>query len=203
MSDDALPYAEVLSRIAELAEALAGHPDPVVAAQLGELLDWIDAFHRDGLGRLVEMIRAWRGEVFLESVDQDEVVGLLLGAYGLGEARPTHAEAEASVATALDSVRSLAASHGGSIEVATVRDGVVAVRLLGTCDGCPSSTATLVYGVEAALREQWPHFRRLEVLDEPAAPDPAKAELECVTLPSHADWQPIELRGGRGGQPGP
>ncbi len=52
---------------------------------MNELLEWVDAFHRDGLSRLVEMIRQWRGEIFLESVGEDPVTGTLLAAYGLGE----------------------------------------------------------------------------------------------------------------------
>ncbi len=82
-ADEVLSYPEALARIAELAEQLAAHADPVVAAAVGELLDWVDAFHRDGLGRLVSMIRTWRGEIFLEAVAADEVAGLLLEAYGL------------------------------------------------------------------------------------------------------------------------
>ncbi len=196
--DEAIPYADVLARIAELAEALAGHGDPVVAAQVTELLDWIDAFHRDGLGRFVEMIRAWRGEIFLDSAGQDELVGLLLAAYGLGEARDVQDDTSAAVAAALEQVRPVVESHGGAIEVASVRDGVVQVRMLGTCDGCPSSQATLVYGVESALREHWVHFRRLEVVDPPAAADPDKADLVCVTVTPQVTWSPVELRGKTG-----
>src|SRR3546814_12565631 len=78
------------------------------------------------------------------------------------------------------------------IEVDTVVDGVVSVRMLGTCDGCPSSSATLTYGVEEALREHWPNFRRLELVDAPAEADPAKADLTCGTARSE------ERRGGKG-----
>ncbi len=200
MSDpDALSYPEVLSRIGGLAEVLADHDDPSVAATATELLDWIDAFHRDGLGRLVEMIRAWRGEIFLDSAEQDDVVGVLLGAYGLGDSQGVQATAGDLVAAALDQVRPLVESHGGSVEVASVRDGVVQVRMGGTCDGCPSASATLVYGVEAALREHWVHFRKLEVVDPPATgADPDKAALVCVTVPAPtpppAQWQAVELR---------
>lgn len=197
-TDDARPYPDVLERIGQLADVLTEHADPAVAAQATELLDWIDAFHRDGLGRLVEMIRAWRGEIFLESVDRDEVVGLLLGAYGLGEARQVQADASAAVSAALEQVRPVVESHGGAIEVESVRDGVVRVEMLGTCDGCPSSAATLTYGVETALREHWPHFRRLEVVHPPATSDPAKADLVCVTVQPPASWVAVEL-GGKSG----
>ena len=154
-----------------MAEALTSHRDPEVAQKVGELLDWVDAFHRDGLGRLVEMIRAWRGEIFLESVAADEITGMFLGAYGLGEDPESAAEAMEAVTAALDELRPYAESHGGSIELDSIADGVVKVKMLGSCDGCPSSSATLSQGVEEALRRRWPDFRRLELVDDaPAAP---------------------------------
>lgn len=179
MSDDELTFSEVLGRIGELAEELTEWPDPAVASRVGELLDWIDALHRDGLGQLVEMIRAWRGEIFLEAVAADERTGPLLSAYGLGEEPGLRDQTLSDVDAALVEVRPMVESHGGSIKIEDVTDGVVRLRLNGTCDGCPSSAATLTYGVEAALRENWPPFRRLEVVDAESPPDPAKAGLTC------------------------
>ncbi|MDP9019260.1 MAG: NifU family protein [Actinomycetota bacterium] len=199
---DDISYVEAWARISELADELLGHPDQGVVHQVEELLDWVDAFHRDGLGRLVEMVRVWRGELFLDSVAGNEVTGTMLAAYGLGEGRGLEAEASAAVDAALDDVRPLVESHGGALEVASVKDGVVALRMLGTCDGCPSSSATLTFGVEAALREHWPHFRRLELLDPPSEVDPDKAELECLTVPDDvghgsrpAPSAPVQIRG--------
>ncbi len=162
---DQIPYGEVMYRVGELAEALLSHPDPTVRDQVEELLDWIDAFHREGLGRLVEMIRSWRGEIFLESVARDDITGTFLATYDLGEVPDTETEAADAVAAALEEVRPYVESHGGTISVESIKDGVVKVRMLGSCDGCPSSTATLTVGVEQALREHWPNFRRLEVVD--------------------------------------
>lgn len=173
-SDEQLPVDDVLARVGALAEELAAHPE--VGPQVLELLDWVDAFHRDGLGRLVEMIRAWRGEIFLEAVADDDLAGGLLAAYDLGEG--VVESAERAVERAMAEIRPLAASHGGDIEVERIDDGVVEVRLAGTCDGCPSAAATLTHGVEAALRRHWVSFRRLEV-SEAAPVDPAKEDLEC------------------------
>ncbi len=189
--------------MADLAEELTAWVDPEVSARVTELIDWMDAFHRDGLGRLVDMIRQWRGEIFLEAVAADPVAGLMLEAYGLGESEVVGAEAEAGVARALESVRPMIESHGGSIEVEEVVDGVVSVRLAGTCDGCPSSQATLTYGVESALREHWPLFRRLEVRDPALEFDPSKSSLTCgVPVPqdklgpsgSPAELTPVPVR---------
>lgn len=47
-------------------------------------------------------------------------------------------------------------SHGGSVEIVDVRDGVVGVRLAGACHGCPASELTLRARVERRLREECP-----------------------------------------------
>ncbi len=178
-----LAYHEVPYRIAELAQELMDHHDQAVADRVTELLEWYDAFHRDGLGQLVEMIRTWRGEIFLESVAKDAVAGTLLEFYDLGESPDAKAEAEQAVAAAMEEVRPVVESHGGYLEVASIVDGVVKVRMKGTCDGCPSSSATLTYGVEEALRKHWPDFRRLEQVDAAEEVDESKADLTCVTAP--------------------
>ena len=186
-----LPYDQILYRIGELAEELTEHPDPAVADKVGELLDWVDAFHRDGLGRLIEMTRQWRGEIFLEAVAGDPITGTLLETYGLGEGPEGKEAAEAAVHEALESVRPLIESHGGHLDVEKVEDGVVTLRLKGTCDGCSSAGATLTYGVEAALRDNWPNFRRMEVLEGDATSvNPATVDLECVTVPGGVPEQP-------------
>ncbi|HEV2766834.1 MAG TPA: NifU family protein [Acidimicrobiales bacterium] len=199
---DDVSYVEAWARMSELADELLAHPDQDVVRQVEELLDWVDAFHRDGLGRLVEMVRGWRGDLFLDSVANNEITGTMLAAYGLGQGQELQTEATAAVDAALDDVRPLVESHGGALEVASVKDGVVTLRMLGTCDGCPSSSATLTYGVEAALREHWPHFRRLELLDPPVEVDPDKADLECLTVPDDArpgtgaaQPAPVQIRG--------
>lgn len=173
-ADEELPPDAALERIAELAETLSRHPE--VGEQVLELLDWVDAYHRDGLGQLVEMVRAWRGEIFLEAVANDPLAGGLLAAYDLGDA--ARASAEEAVERAMAEIRPLAASHGGNIEVVGIVDGVVEVRLAGTCDGCPSASATLQHGVAEALRRHWVNFRRLDVT-EPAPPDASKLDLDC------------------------
>ena len=87
-------------------------------------------------------------------------------AYGLGEGSETVAEATAAVEAALQQVRPLVESHGGALEVVSVVDGVVSVRMKGTCDGCPSSS--------------------LEQVDPAEEIDLSKADLTCVTVPEAA-----------------
>ena len=167
MSDERLEFGEVAERIAELAERLVGRNPEV-----GELLDWIDAFHREGLGRLIEMARQWRGEIFLDSLANDPVVGMLLDAYGLGVGADM-VEARRSVQAALAEVRPYFHSHGGDMEVASITDGVVIVTMHGSCDGCTAASVTLATEVDSALRRHWGDFRRVEFVESDAAPHPA------------------------------
>lgn len=186
--EEQLSYREAWEHIADLADGLANHPDTKVSERVLELLDWVDAVHRDGLGRMIEMVRAWRGEIFLESLARDEITGTMLNAYGLGEGLDLEAEEEIkkAVDAAMAEISPLVESHGGSIEIVSVVDGVVSVKMHGTCNGCASSSATLTYGLEAALRTHWPHFRRLEEVDAPVEVNPETADLECVTAPAAA-----------------
>jgi len=181
---DQVSYPQVMQVVGEIAEELLSHPDRAIRDQTEEMLDWIDAFHREGLGRLVELIRGWRGEIFLDSVARDDIAGMLLATYDLGVSPGIDTTAEDAVAEALEEIRPFVESHGGTIVVDSVVDGVVKVQMLGSCDGCPSSTATLTGGVERSLREHWPNFRRLEVVDPNAeqAPAPAPAAAEPVQL---------------------
>lgn len=193
MSDvEQISYGEIMPRVGELASELLQHPDREVREKVEELLDWVDVFHREGLGRLVEMVRLWRGEIFLESVAEDEVTATFLWTYDLGESRDRDLEAEERVNEALEELRPFVESHGGSIILDEIVDGVVKVQMLGSCDGCPSSAATLTGGVEEALRRHWPNFRRLEVVEPDAegdsnggvgAPQPAEPLIQIGKKP--------------------
>lgn len=160
--DERLEFDQILPRIAELAEALAGHADENVAGTAEELLDWIDVFHANGVGRMVEMVREWRGDILLESFAADPVVGTLLDAYGLGGADVAET-ARVAVQAALSEVRPYLHSHGGDMEVVSLEDGVVRLKLHGSCDGCTAADATIIERVETALQQHWGDFRRVEV----------------------------------------
>ena len=167
---DELAYGEILGRVAQLAESLLEHTSESVRDDVTELLDWLDVYHREGLGRLVEMIRDQRGEILLEQAVADPVVGDLLATYGLG----TDADAATLrlIGIALDEVRPYVHSHGGEMEVVSAVDGVVTLRMHGTCDGCTAADETVAGRIEVALREHWVDFRRVVLTEATAAPHP-------------------------------
>ena len=56
-------------------------------------------------------------------------------------------------------VRPALAMEGGNIELVSVDDGVVKVKLSGACAGCPMSQYTLVNFVEATLKDKIPEVK--------------------------------------------
>lgn len=71
------------STIDELARRLKANGGAGAAREVEALLTAIDAAHREGLTALVEMIRAWRGEIFLDAVERQTSIRKLLRAYDL------------------------------------------------------------------------------------------------------------------------
>jgi Fe-S cluster biogenesis protein NfuA len=60
----------------------------------------------------------------------------------------------------------LLAMEGGSIELVSVEDGTVTVRLRGACAGCPMSQFTLANFVEATLKEKIPAVKEVVAVDD-------------------------------------
>lgn len=65
-------------------------------------------------------------------------------------------ETERLVHELIDKVQPYLKSHGGGAEVVAVEDGVVYVRMLGACAGCPLIDVTLREGIEEMLLENVP-----------------------------------------------
>ncbi len=67
------------------------------------------------------------------------------------------------VTTALETIRPYLKADGGDVELVNVtEEGIVEVRLIGACVGCPMSQMTLRAGIERALIREVPGIRRVE-----------------------------------------
>lgn len=117
------------------------------------LLELIDAIHRPAL------------ELLLAGHPEHELVQAVLSMYDLAPLDP-----RIEVEEALGDLRPYIDSHGGNLEVLSVQDGVVHLRMSGSCDGCAASEMTLRRGIERRLRERVPGFR------EVIAHDPHEAQ---------------------------
>jgi len=68
------------------------------------------------------------------------------------------------VEKALDTIRPAIAMDGGNVELLDIDDGVVTLRMMGACGGCPMSTMTLKQGIEQRLREMVPGIERVDAI---------------------------------------
>jgi Fe-S cluster biogenesis protein NfuA len=60
---------------------------------------------------------------------------------------------------ALEGIRPALQADGGDVELVSVEDGVVKVRLTGACSGCMMSQVTLTEGIEKAIKKAVPEVK--------------------------------------------
>ena len=64
----------------------------------------------------------------------------------------------------LAKIRTVLQRDGGDIELVSIEDGVVKVRLKGACAGCPMSQMTMVNFVEAELKKDVPEVKKVQAV---------------------------------------
>lgn len=155
MTEQARDLRAVGERIEELLGRIRSAGDPATAETAEEVVRLVVELYGAGLERTVELA----GPQVLERLVEDELVASLLVLHGL-HPRDT----ETRVVEALDQVRPYLGSHAGGVELVGIDpQGVVHLRLEGSCDGCPSSTQTVKLAIERAIEEAAPEVTRVEV----------------------------------------
>ncbi|OGS37707.1 MAG: hypothetical protein A2293_04870 [Elusimicrobia bacterium RIFOXYB2_FULL_49_7] len=66
------------------------------------------------------------------------------------------------VEAAIKKIRPALVADGGDIELVSIEEGVVKVRLKGACSCCPHAAMTLKSGVERVLRNEIPEIKSVE-----------------------------------------
>jgi Fe-S cluster biogenesis protein NfuA len=179
-------------RIEELFDRLQGTADPRTLATAEELLRSVSLLYGSGITRIVELAVEAQ-PALMDAFVADELVASLMLAVGI------HPESLASrVEAALERVRPFLGAHGGDVELLGVDDdgGAVRLRLLGSCDGCPSSAVTLRTAVETAILESAPEVVAI-VVDQPdpdSEPAAAAVPISLSTKPVY-DECPAEAMG--------
>jgi Fe-S cluster biogenesis protein NfuA len=163
-----------IGRIETLIEEIECFADPSAQAQAREIVQALLEFHGAALATLIgHVTRAGApGRAIMETIARDELISNLLLLHDLHP----H-DLGARVTQALDRVRPQLATHGGDVELLSLDDGVVRLRMKGSCHGCPSSAETLRQTIETAILD--------------AAPDIAAIEVEGVAAPPHLASLPI------------
>jgi Fe-S cluster biogenesis protein NfuA/nitrite reductase/ring-hydroxylating ferredoxin subunit len=169
---------EQVARVEALLEELEGLPDALARDKATEVLQALLDLYGEGFARIIEVVAEHDSEgAMAESLAADELVSHLLLLHGL---HPVPVEQR--VRHALEGVRPYLESHGGNVELIGVDDGVVRLRLEGSCSGCPSSAMTLKLAIEKAIHEAAPDVD--EVVADGATGEPAPSsgliQLEVI-----------------------
>lgn len=176
---DATDVRELPGRIEELLDRLAAH-DRAASECAEELVAAVVRLYGDGLSRLVGVLsEAPGGDALLRQLAEDDVVAGLLLLHGL---HPD--DVGTRIQRALDRVRPYLGSHAGGIDYLGVEgtdDGegglVARLRLLGGCDGCAGSAATVHDAVERAVLDAAPEVACVEVEGMVTAAKPALLQI--------------------------
>jgi len=149
---------ERAARMETLLGEIESLQDPNARTKAAELVQVLLELYGEGLARMMEVVaEGEERERIFEALAGDELVSHLLLLHGL---HPL--DVETRVIRALEEVRPYLQSHGGNVELLGIEGGVVRVRLQGSCDGCPSSAATLKLAIEEALQKAAPDLEGVE-----------------------------------------
>ncbi len=155
----------------------ADFPDPETAGRspLAKRLFDIDGVTRVFLGS--DFITVAKPDETDWAVVKPLVLGAIMDHYTSGETTLTPS-ADGAASTEGDSdivvqikelietrVRPSVAGDGGDIVFRGFEDGVVYLHMMGSCSGCPSSTATLKHGIENMLKYYVPEVQSVEAVE--------------------------------------
>lgn len=183
-------------RIEELLDA-ASAGGPVGRERAEQLVREVAGLYGAALRRMITL----SGDApTVERYAADDLVASLLLVHGL-HPHDVHRR----VTDALDRVRPYLGSHGGDVELIGVGDdGVVRLRLTGSCKSCPSSSVTLELAVEDAVRAAAPEVTGIEVAaDVTTEPTVIAPGTLLDRVHAAAVWHPVpELAGLEPGEVG-
>ena len=185
-----------LARIETLIHEIQATANPALRASMEELVQTLLELHGVGLERMLDIV--WEagdvGEKLIhERLPDDDLVSSLLLLHGL---HPLSLEDR--VQQALAKVRPYLQSHGGNVEVVSIIDGVVRLRLQGSCQSCPASSMTLKYAVEDAIYAVAPDVTAVIAVSNEERPKAASfiplAELALQAVPEsvEAKWHEVD-----------
>jgi Fe-S cluster biogenesis protein NfuA/nitrite reductase/ring-hydroxylating ferredoxin subunit len=190
--------ADQVAQVEELLGEIESLPEPArdkATAMVQALLE----LYGEGLSRIVPLL----DEDGRRAATEDELVSHLLL---LHDVHPVPLSER--VEQALEGVRPYLDSHGGGVQLVGVEEGVVHLRLQGSCEGCPSSTMTLKLAIEDAIHKVAPDVEDIQaegVSGSAPAPGPTQLlqiEISDAVRPPEpaAEWAVVgtlaELSGG-------
>jgi len=147
--------------IQQLLEEIDSLPDQNAKKITQECVREILSFYGHGLERILKIISNGNGsaakDIYNNLIEDSFVSGLLL----IHELHPL--DLRTRLHLALDKVKPYIDSHGGSVEIVSLENGIAKIKLSGSCKTCPSSSSTLELGIRQSIEEICPDLIGLEV----------------------------------------
>lgn len=158
-----------IHRLEALLREVDDRADPATKSRFREIVQSLMDYHGAAIEKMVEVMATdgQAGQSMLRKLADDELVSSALLLYGL---HPL--DLETRVRAALEKVRPYLRSHGGNVELLSVDQASVHLRMQGSCHGCPSSAMTIKSSIETAIYEAAPDVGAI-IVDEGDAEAPA------------------------------
>jgi Fe-S cluster biogenesis protein NfuA len=180
-------FREKMQRVEALIGTVEASAESDVRSAALELVRSVMDFHSAAVDRMMEIVAGAGagGFAIFDEFVKDNLVANLLMLYGL---HPLSIEER--VLGAIEKVRPSLSLHEGDVELLGVSDGVVRLRLRGSCDGCPSSALTLKHTIEEAILQAAPDVVSIEV---DGAADPPSNGLVQIGLTGRKVYSDCEF----------
>jgi len=169
-------FQQRLQSIESLLARIESAADPSLRNSVQELVQLVMDLHGAALERAMELIRGTgeSGEGVVQRLGRDELVSSLLVLHGI---HPV--DLEARVRQAIDKVGSRLRAHEGEVELLSIQEGVVRLRLHAKDHGCGSTADDLKEMVEQAVYQ--------------GAPDVSSLIVEIVGASERQSFVPLEV----------
>lgn len=153
-------FQQRLKSIERLLAEVEAAADPNLRTTVQQLVQLVMDLHGAGLERMLELIRGTGdgGADIIDQLSRDELVASLLVLYGL---HPT--DLETRVEQALEKARRRLRAHEGEVDLVSIQDGAVRLRLRANGHGCGSTAEALKRVVEEMVYQEAPDITSLVV----------------------------------------
>jgi Fe-S cluster biogenesis protein NfuA len=189
-------FQQRIQSIERMLGEIEGSADPSLRTSVQQLVQLVMDLHGAGLERMLELIRgdAGVGESLINKLGQDDLVASLLVLYGL---HPLPLDAR--ITEGLDKARARLRSHQGEVELLSIQDGAVSLRLHVNGNGCGSTAQALKEMVEDAVYQSAPDITSLVIEDAAAKPGFVSLEMLQGTAPAAHFSNGLSLSAGNKG----
>jgi Fe-S cluster biogenesis protein NfuA len=179
-------FQEKIRQLGTLVGELNDAPESSSKVAAREMVQLLMEVHGAGLARIMELVfeLGEHGEAIINRIGQDPIARNLLLLYSL---HPD--DLETRILKALDEAKTRLRKYNTDVEVVSIQDGAVQLRLMTSGHACGSTTKTLQSIVEESIYELAPDLTSLLILG--SADESASGFVPLENLLKHSFAAPV------------